>query len=617
MQGNAAVQGRSLTALSYQDDTHIVGRTSLLAEQWPDINAHLEQGGHEVVQKKSGLWWPAADQHDDAQLPESAKRLAEQLPRKRGGLDILGTSATARLSCNACISAEGLTTKAAEKRLADLQEATKKIAAFAESQVDEATRHMAWSLLAKTAARSHDFDAKLLAPCKARGLLAAAVVEVKKAAQSVLSVPWSYKAEQIARLPGALGGCGLRLLDAPGMAEATYWATWVQTRRRVQELAEKAGRPISEVQGRAEAEEAWQCLHDLGVETKEEGAVALSAEKAEVWEKTWWARDRSAADLVQDHAFYAEPAAPAEGPKPPRRLLGKLWRALEATRAMDLWATLDKDERELHYDAGGAGAGSTWCAAQHLTTGANGEVWFSDPHFQLATATRLLAVDPPLGTTCNLAARSRQHAKGDDDEERDEGGHGQQRWERRTARCGEPIGRHAGHAYLCKAGPARMRPHRALQRTLANCVVAADGYADLEREEPSLARYNEEKDEWQQGKVDIWATFPGVPRAFLLDVTIRCCLADRYAGGNHLAAAASEKETRYGRSVACLAFGTMGRASPEAQGTVYRMAEAAAHAKHRPDQVKAMHMTWLQCLQRAVIWSETDIALLALGRWRR
>ena len=66
-----------------------------------------------------------------------------------------------------------------------------------------------------------------------------------------------------------------------------------------------------------------------------------------------------------------------------------------------------------------------------------------------------------------------------------------------------------------------MRPHRALQRALASCIKAADGHADLEREDPSLAKWDPRKQEWQQGKVDLWCSFPGVPMAFLLDVTIR------------------------------------------------------------------------------------------------
>ena len=163
-----------------------------------------------------------------------------------------------------------------------------------------------------------------------------------------------------------------------------------------------------------------------------------------------------------------------------------------------------------------------------------------------------------------------------------------------------------------------MRPHRALQRALAGCIKGADGHADLEREDPSLARWNQKKMDWEQGKVDVWASFPGVPLAFLVDVTIRSSEAERYGGsGSWLDKATQEKTARYGTTVCCLAYGTMGRASTHAQRALYRMAEAAATSRCQQERSKAMFVAWQQVLQRAVIWSEIDVALPALGRWRR
>ena len=428
----------------------------------------------------------------------------------------------------------------------------------------------------------------------------------------MMAVPWDPKAEAIARLPGVLGGCGLRLLDAPGMAEATYWATWIQTTKRVQQLAAKAGRPIEQVQGHEEATQAKQQLSSMGIEADELGGVKLAQANVEAWQSTGWSKDKAAEELVEDTAFYSNKSL--EGPKPPRKVLGKLWRDIEAGMAAKLWQDLDVQERDLHWDAGGQGAGSIWCAAQHLTAGASGEVWFANPHFQLASAMRMLAVDPPRGTTCNLAASGQagQASKDGEDEKEKEKHRG---WT--GARCGVAIGKHAAHCFLCKQGPARMRPHRALQRALANCVKAADGRADLEREDPSLAKWDPKQQEWQQGKVDLWCSFPGVPLAFLLDVTIRCSEAERYSNGSNLELATKEKAARYGSKVSCMAYGTMGRASGMAQQTLFRMAEAAGWSRYKPDQAKAIYMAWQQVLQRTVVWSECDVALSSLGRWRR
>ena len=104
---------------------------------------------------------------------------------------------------------------------------------------------------------------------------------------------------------------------------------------------------------------------------------------------------------------------------------------------------------------------------------------------------------------------------------------------------------------------------------------------------------------------------------FLLDVTIRSCEAERYSNGSWLDKATQENTARYGTKVACIAYGTMGRSSMQTQQTLFRMAEAAGWSRCKPDQAKASFVAWQQVLQRAVIWSEIDVALSSLGRWRR
>ena len=115
----------------------------------------------------------------------------------------------------------------------------------------------------------------------------------------------------------------------------------------------------------------------------------------------------------------------------------------------------------------------------------------------------------------------------------------------------------------------------------------------------------------------MWCSFPGAPLAFLLDVTIRSCEAERYSNGSWLDKATQENTARYGTTVACIAYDTMGRSSMQTQQTLFRMAEAAGWSRCKPDQAKASFVAWQQVLQRAVIWSEIDVALSSLGRWRR
>lgn len=87
--------------------------------------------------------------------------------------------------------------------------------------------------------------------------------------------------------------------------------------------------------------------------------------------------------------------------------------------------------------------------------------------------------------------------------------------------------------------------------------------------------------------MDVWATWPGACTSKLIDVTIRCPLADRYPSapkkaGAAASTAACEKYVRYGASVLSLEFETYGRLGVAGMETLRTLAnEAGTYGRDR------------------------------------
>ena len=151
-------------------------------------------------------------------------------------------------------------------------------------------------------------------------------------------------------------------------------------------------------------------------------------------------------------------------------------------------------------------------------------------------------MDLPADSTCRLVARY-------DDVVTIEGGERRPgaRYEQGRA-CGQPLGRNADHALLCKAGPARLRPHQQLAATLAASLKAAGAHVDLERVVPELMNRSAAEAAARDAVLDL------VLEQRWLDVSIRCPLATRYpqapnVPGSAASKGAEDKLARYGPKV--------------------------------------------------------------------
>ena len=579
-----------MTAVSYQDDTHFVGAASAQLEAWKDTKASLQRAGHEIVLEKSGIFIPGAA--PGGPLSPAAQELASELPLQEEGLKILGTEATRKHDGELVIGKDGISLQTARKRLEACKTFCQEVAALANSGLDPGTRHMAWSILAKSAARALDFDAQLCPPEAMADVLSEAAEAVRGAAQQITALSLDDVSRVILELPGALGGCGLRLLDGEAMAAACYWAAWVRHLWVIKDLAAAMGRPLERIAGQETAKKAQETLAKAQLLADDQGAVQLEAELAGAWQKTRWKQDRSAEQLLDEKNLGQ---ASEDAPRPGRKLLGKLWRGLEARKAQQLHAKLDEYDQTLWYDGGGQGAGAVWTAAQHAAATPQAPVWFSNAHFVLATAARTLALRLPAGATCQLpAAHAGDAHKG-------------------SAKCGEPLGQRGQHLWMCKAGPARMRPHKMLARALGALMKLSGGNVDYEREEPGLSTKGADG-QIHTAVMDIIVSFPGCPQQHLVDVTVWHAAAKRYAGADPHAKAAAEKRQRYGDAVATISMGTQGRMGAEADKQLQLLARAADAATGSIGDGRRLFLQWKPILERVVQWTQCDIALLSMGK---
>ena len=236
--------------------------------------------------------------------------------------------------------------------------------------------------------------------------------------------------------------------------------------------------------------------------------------------------------------------------------------------------------------------------------------FMDNDHFRMSLQIRLALVVMPQGAVCQISKASDVDDK-----------------------CLTAMTDQCIHPHLCKRGPARLRPHRAVMVGLKNILVRAGAEVDLERAIPSLYRIDTE------GKVteailDAVVITPGCSSSTPLDVTIRCPHAQRYNNEAATTMKASvtpsvaaregenDKHARYGPSVLPVAletYGRMGRTSLQAVNQLANQVVAASASSRfhcGSDFVAA-----LRCeLERALFWNIADITLLSLGRscqvWR-
>ncbi|CAK0814807.1 unnamed protein product [Prorocentrum cordatum] len=145
--------------------------------------------------------------------------------------------------------------------------------------------------------------------------------------------------------------------------------------------------------------------------------------------------------------------------------------------------------------------------------------------------------------------------------------------------CGRQLDRTLRHPQLCKQGPARMRPHRALAATLARLLRECRAEVDIERTVAELERVTP-AGRVEEAILDSVVSLPGSVQPLYVDVTIRCPRAARYlraatVAGDAADEAARGKRQRYGSAVLPVAVESYGRLGAEAVRSLEHLATYA------------------------------------------
>ena len=244
------------------------------------------------------------------------------------------------------------------------------------------------------------------------------------------------------------------------MADAASRAAWAAMRSRVPALAAALVLPVTECAGGGAALEAQARLERAGVTVDVQGGVRFAPPTAAEYAAGPWVADDAVGELGALRLL-PEPTPPAAAPgaapaRMPRRFASRIFRHLDALVAPRLWRRLSAERREGLLSAGGAGAGALWGMMPVAACD-----WFPS-FFRAASLRRLGAMSALRGATCRIPCR---------------GGGG-------TEVCGQLLDATLRHPLLCKQGPARMRPHRALVAALARLLRWCHAEVDIERVVP-------------------------------------------------------------------------------------------------------------------------------------
>ena len=238
--------------------------------------------------------------------------------------------------------------------------------------------------------------------------------------------------------------------------------------------------------------------------------------------------------------------------------------------------------------------------------------FFDNSYFRASTLLRLADMRLPTDSACQLVACHDGVASAPGVEARS-GAHYEE-----GQVCGQPLGRTAEHALLCKAGPARQRPHKQLAATLAAALRAAGAHVDLERVMPEMMTASAVDVANRDAILDLVVVFLFLFEQRWLDVTIRCPLANRYpmaqsVPGSAASKGSEEKFTRYGPCVLHLVFESFGRLGTEGKQSLKLLALQAGACARDHWAAQRLLPRWQAALERAVHCATAEITLLSMG----
>ena len=499
--------------------------------------------------------------------PVGLKDLGKFIDISTNGIKLLGGSVGGELEFE--ITAEAVGLAPARKRADRAILLAARVEQFVTASPTPQAAQQSWFLLSKCCAHALSFDSRLVPTLALSAVEEPVWAAVTRAVGSILTVVPGATAQGRLQLAGCFGGCGLRRETAGAYSDAASYAAWAGNAPRARLLAQALGRPLGGVHGAEHADQVRLHLAAAGVLVSRDGDVTITPDHAARYVASAWQADQPLDRLgaLQIGPTATPPPAPADARASllPRRFVSCIWRHLDATEAAALWHAASRLDRVVMLPAGGAGAGNMWVQLPMRVSD-----FFDNSHFRASTLLRLADMRLPAGAACQLVARHYGAACAPGEERRAGAHYEAPRRVQEGRVCGQPLGRAAEHALLCKAGPARQRPHKQLAATLAAALRTAGAHVDLERVVPEMMNPSAVDGANRDAILDLVVSFPGSFELRWLDVTIRCPLANRYpmaqsVPGSAASKSAEEKLTRYRPSilplVLSLSVGSAQRAS--------------------------------------------------------
>ncbi|CAK0898381.1 unnamed protein product, partial [Prorocentrum cordatum] len=597
-----AVASPAVALAGVADDWCIAGDAGPVGAEIDALEGRLARRGHRMRGHQCAVTFPALDASGGAPFA-AARSLLERMGREVHGLLLLGTALGGSRSTTlaGAVAMEG----PALARAAQAEQVGEALCCLARSRCHRRTAQTAWAILVHSPARELDYDMRLCAS----GVLRVARARLQAAVVQVLEVltgsPLDAADVDAVGLPPRLGGMGVRLPAGPEAA-ASYLACWSAHAQDVRRLAAALGRPLHHDPDAVLAGEAASRLRAFGVDFTPGLGMAFTAEAQIEYASGPFVVDTPVSDAfsfvgdIDDSspAPYAaldsflvpgppgppggaserrpEPQNPSEScvcgrggptlaeaaPAPRgvdsgslllqrdlegsrRRLLGRLFRGLDALRATRLWRRIaDDDERQRNLlSHAGRSKGTFWLAILRARwMQARSAIW------QIAFLRRLGVAFAPPAATCRPRRAPAVEDAGVEVQE-----------------CGETLGRRAARALACPRSATRLRAHSGAVRGLEEELRSAGAVVDLERRVPELYRTLPDG-AIQEAVMDLVVAFPANAERWWLDVNFRspfnASLADAgRAPGAAAAAGDRAKASRYGGQVRSIAVEAGGRLS--------------------------------------------------------
>ena len=367
-------------------------------------------------------------------------------------------------------------------------------------------------------------------------------------------------------------------------SNAASLSTWLSTCDKVTALCDALGRPVSICSGEQGYLDARNELASQGLTVTIDGTVAFTDVLLQRYCACPWATEMPVQKLLDK--FHAA-TGPCFGSS--TRLHGRIMRGLEAIDGMNVYEAADLHHKTLLLSGGGPGTGKLF-----HNFPVSGKYYMPDAHFRVVLLSRLGLLRPPAGAVCQIP---QGHPEAAPDV------------------CGSCLDSPLVHPFLCKAGPCRLRPHRSLCNGLAIEARAAGGHVDAERACPQLYQWH--NDRCQEAILDLVYHLPGTTVTRMIDVTVRCPFASRYASTHARPAVAAsagehEKGERYGLTVWPLSFESFGRLGPQSILNLHNISgDFIRPASQRTSM--GVYNRLRHILEYTLLFEQADLTLVCLG----